>query len=281
MLVADIAWKKLTPAKRARVDELLKLNPDYATWTAGVPASRKAEYAFMRASKWADDIKSRTGYTGGDADEQGAAGGQGYDDKRQHRYWHFKDIPFSNDGTALEQPYAVNAATQIEAFRSALGSKASDEVKSYDLAWLIHLVGDMHQPLHATTRFSQSPASLRDGDKGGNEIKIKTCSSCSVSSLHSYWDGALGTSDSLPSIRTKAAGMLVAPTSAANNADVDAWVDQSFALAKSDVYKLPIKNGAGTYVLTTSYKSGTAKLAKKRASLAGARLAKLIEDNLQ
>ena len=46
--------------------------------------------------------------------------------------------------------------TQIVAFRKTLGdSGASDELKSYDLVWLLHLVGDVHQPLHATTRFNQ------------------------------------------------------------------------------------------------------------------------------
>ncbi len=72
MVVADIAWRQLTPATRNRVHELLKLNPDYEAWTAGVSPSKKAEVAFMRASKWADDIKGKPDYTSGDADEAGA-----------------------------------------------------------------------------------------------------------------------------------------------------------------------------------------------------------------
>ncbi len=111
MMVASVAWKKLTPAMRERVVELLKLNPDYQTWIAGIPAAKQGEVAFMRASRWSDDIKSRTGYTKGDANEAGAAGGKGYDDMLQHRYWHFKDIPFSVDGADLEQPYDVNEET--------------------------------------------------------------------------------------------------------------------------------------------------------------------------
>lgn len=160
MMVASAAWKKLTPPVRARVVELLKLNPDYQTWIAGIPAAKRGEVAFMRASKWADDIKSRAGYTKGDANEPGAAGGRDYADLLQHRYWHFKDIPFSVDGALLEQPYDVNAETQIVAFRKVLGSNKPDAEKSYDLVWLIHLIGDVHQPLHATTRFSKSPDEL-------------------------------------------------------------------------------------------------------------------------
>ena len=33
-------------------------------------------------------------------------------------------------------------------------AEADDDVKSYDMVWLLHLVGDVHQPLHATSRFS-------------------------------------------------------------------------------------------------------------------------------
>jgi hypothetical protein len=40
-----------------------------------------------------------------------------------------------------------------------------DKLKSYDLPWLLHLVGDVHQPLHSTTRVS---ATKPDGDNGGN-----------------------------------------------------------------------------------------------------------------
>jgi hypothetical protein len=45
-----------------------------------------------------------------------------------------------------EHEYAHGRQTASPA--SGHGS-ASDDVKSYDLLWLIHLVGDTHQPLHA------------------------------------------------------------------------------------------------------------------------------------
>lgn len=50
-----------------------------------------------------------------------------------------------------------------------LGSLASDDVRSYDLVWLLHLVGDLHQPLHATSRFSNG----LDDARGGNDEKVQ------------------------------------------------------------------------------------------------------------
>jgi hypothetical protein len=78
-----------------------------------------------------------------------------------HRYWHFVDLPFSRDGTALQQTKKPNALTQIIVFQDTIASAtADDDVKSYDMVWLLHLVGDVHQPLHAT-------ASRRSGTRRG------------------------------------------------------------------------------------------------------------------
>jgi hypothetical protein len=57
-----------------------------------------------------------------------------------HKYRHFVDLPFSPDGTALEDPPSPNVQTQIALFRKALSSElVTDDVTSYDLAWLNHL----------------------------------------------------------------------------------------------------------------------------------------------
>jgi hypothetical protein len=49
---------------RAKVDLLIKLNPEYANWVGSYPARNAAQYAFVRAAVWADDIKTPAmGYT--------------------------------------------------------------------------------------------------------------------------------------------------------------------------------------------------------------------------
>jgi hypothetical protein len=62
MMVAEIAWNQLSPASRARVSELLKLNPDYDTWIAKVPKSKRDQIAFVKAATWPDAIRSNLAY---------------------------------------------------------------------------------------------------------------------------------------------------------------------------------------------------------------------------
>ena len=49
----------------------------------------------------------------------------------------------------------------------------TDEEKAIYLTWLMHLVGDIHQPLHCTAVFREQ---FPNGDKGGNDafVRIRT-----------------------------------------------------------------------------------------------------------
>ena len=77
----------------------------------------------------------------------------------------FVDLPFSPDDIALADAQTPNAKTQIALFRKTLKStSSSNDLKSYDLVWLIHLVADVHQPLHAASRFDKAHPG---GDAGG------------------------------------------------------------------------------------------------------------------
>jgi S1/P1 Nuclease len=280
MQVAEIAWTHLTTASRARVSELLELNPNYHTWIAKVPAAKRKQVAFVMAATWPDFIKTATGYTNDtDTPPPGPASSQniGYSDHLQHRYWHFIDTPFSTDGTALVQPAAPNAKTQIELFSAAIASTdASDDIKSYDLVWLEHLVGDVHQPLHATSRFSED---LPTGDRGGNSVAL--CASPCRNELHAFWDNVLGTSKSATTAITAADTLAAPPAAGAAIADDQVWIRESFEAAKQFVYASPVGPGAGPYTLDAAYKSRAKTEAKDRIELAGVRLANLINTNLK
>ena len=281
MVVAAIAWDQLTPAAKARASELLRLNPDYGTWISarGVTAANRERAAFTRAAGWPDDIKREAGYTndGEDPSVPTSLMNVGYADKYQHRYWHYIDLPFSPDGTPLIQPKAPNAETQITFFRSTLSSPTvSDELKSYDLVWLLHLVGDVHQPLHATSRFS---AASPEGDRGGNAVLL--CQAPCRNELHAFWDGALGSGTSVTAAMTAARRIPRADASAGSDRDVHAWIEESFETAKTSVYRRPVGSGNGPYTLTNNYKTSAKRIASKRAALAGARLARLLNETLQ
>jgi len=293
MTVAAAAWKDLTPDARAKAIALLRLNPDYPAWVQGVAPADADTVAFVRAATWPDQVRS-TYQEDGSTPKGNATETQniGFVDCLKHRYWHFDDIPFSTDGTPLEDPGTPNAVTQIRAFSSALADPAtSDEIKSYDLAWLLHLVGDIHQPLHATSRFTQQS---KHGDSGGNAVILcpKRGMKCSnrFNSLHAYWDDALGTSDSASSalkmacLKPAPAGSHCLPQAPADALTIDdpgTWAQESFDLSRKVVYQRPIGGGKGPYYLTKRYQATVGSTAEKQVALAGARLAKLLNAALE
>ena len=210
MRIAAMTYELLTPAAKGEANRLIRLNPRYEEWKAAVPPNPDGtpgdvdRYTFIRASVWADDIKTYKEYrnaSGEDRPNTPTAGQNiGYADKLIHAYWHYKDLGFSLDGSLIAPADPVNAVTQIVLFTAALpaSSGATDDVRSYDLVWLLHLVGDVHQPLHSTAVFAR-PFSLKHqlgkdadtGDRGGNEIQVNPASG-EVMNLHAYWDGIFG-----------------------------------------------------------------------------------------
>ena len=132
------------------------------------------------------------------------------------------------DGTPLQPPKPINALSKIVEFRAALGDPSvAANIQAYDLAWLLHLVGDIHQPLHAVARFTtQHPA----GDRGGNDFKIQG----TPDNLHSLWDDLLGSGENTQSVLTLADGItsemqsrnpeeIGIPAAAAREAVIRSW----------------------------------------------------------
>ena len=85
-----------------------------------------------------------------------------------------------------------NAEERVALLRPAL-SGTDDDLKAYDLSWVLHLVGDLHQPLHCTTRIRQGVS-----DNGGNGTKVKV--KVAAKPLHTYWDDLLGTGENVTKV---------------------------------------------------------------------------------
>lgn len=290
MAVAYVAYQELTPQVRSRVDELINLNPKLDEWInrfvpAGTSEAKKRLILFMVAATWSDQIKGD-----GEHVADGAPGSRGdrpplddtgdrnigYTDTAMHKYWHFIDKGFSRDGTPTENPPVPNAETQINALRKILASDSTDELKSYDLVWLLHLVGDVHQPLHCTARFSSSQ---KHGDAGGNLVRV--CSP-SCGPLHAFWDGLFGTALNPSLAITVGKSLPPAPASLAHNLETSAWITESFKAAKSSVYKKPpIGPGPGPFTITKAYRNAAMMLGRDRVALAGARLARILNNELK
>jgi hypothetical protein len=171
-IIALIAQAHLTPATKAAVDSLLTQNPiDPALkrYCRDRPADLIAD-----ASTWADDIK----YI-----EKTAA-------------WHYVDIPLSvplttNSGTSLdpwcppigpsvngkERPGCVTNAIEYEL--SILRDKSRPPAERAEaLRYVIHLVGDIHQPLHDSD----------NNDEGGNCTALHFFAEVPPAKLHAMWD---------------------------------------------------------------------------------------------
>jgi hypothetical protein len=283
MMVAAIAYDKLQPDVKARVDRLVRLNPYIEIFLDKTPQSTPPaqvnKMLFMVAATWPDIIKSHPDYIT-DGTHSGnrppntpkASQNIGYDDLFRHKYWHFIDIPF---GGNLKIP-TPNARDRMKVFTAMLANPSTKKkirlIKSYDLCWLLHLVGDIHQPLHCITRIVPED---QDGDDGGNDVKLST-----GKSLHSFWDGIVGGGDA-PSTALEAASSLPEPeVTAVNDLSVQHWINESFNL-KEFVYSSPIGDGLGPFTMTDAHETKALEIANARIALAGARLAKLLNKNLK
>ncbi|MGC1460336.1 MAG: S1/P1 nuclease [Steroidobacteraceae bacterium] len=273
MAVAAVAWQHLTPAARTEATKLLRMNPDYPRWVEQLEPDARAVTAFMRAATWADAIKHESGNTDDGERPQGPEASQntGYDDPNEHRYWHYVDVPFSPDGTPVPGVITPNAATRIADFRKVLADPASpDLLKSYDLSWVLHLVGDIHQPLHAVSRFTRE---LPAGDLGGNRVLL--CAPPCRKELHFFWDQALGRGTPTEALAL-ARDLPAPPLRRITDTNIQDWVDESGTLARRVVYAAPIGPGSGPYELTPAYRDQAKIIARERIALAGRRLAVLL-----
>lgn len=249
-------------------------------WVEGVPAGERGITAFMKAATWPDAIQERSTYT----DDQDASSSEahqniGYSDMLQHRYWHFIDTPFSPDGTPLVNPVAPNALSRIRDFKKVLASPdAPDVLKSNDLVWLLHLVAEVHQPLHSATRFTKTQ---RSGDRGGRDVALCLVSHPCRGALHAFWDDVLGTSKSLAAARRTAASIARVTPPSGTETDESTWIRESVGAARTVVYVPPVGVGAGPFTLSARYRVVARVAAKERIAIAGARLAAVLNELLR
>jgi hypothetical protein len=261
MMVAKIALDRLNPRAKTQAQMLLAIpiNP------AGISSKSKD---FVNAAHWADDLRPVAEFD-------------------PFKELHFIDTAFATDGTALPALPTPNIVTALEEQVNILKTSTDKAAQAQALRFIIHFVGDIHQPLHCATKVSSANP---EGDRGGNLVKIKIVGAngqTKQTNLHSYWDGGLGAfpltgANFAPPPLSKIPA--AAAQAKAGNPDTDpalnlddptnyqAWADESFDLAKDVVYK-GISSGSKP---TTAYKNKGIKTARKRVAWGGYRLAALL-----
>ncbi|HEV7505724.1 MAG TPA: S1/P1 nuclease [Thermoanaerobaculia bacterium] len=289
MTIAAVAYQHLTPEVRTRVDALLRQHPDFVKLSEGLGADDPdfGIKVFMKAATWPDFIRGDARFF--DDLKAGVTPTPllpGFPDMKVHKNWHYRDEGISFDGTPTKAPDAVNALTQIVATRGALGDPwVQASFQAYALSWLEHLVGDIHQPLHAVSRFS---ALHPGGDHGGNEFHLDDPSDPKLS-LHWFWDTSLA-ADPDPqraiALATSVAGDFVrddrdpAPAIDAQTMVLE-WLKESSDLARYVVYTVGEERTQAPFVkVPDAYRTLANQIARHRAAIAGYRLAALINDRL-
>lgn len=262
---ARIAWKQLDEGQRLAVYKLLKAHPHYAIYLADErPKDQisEMEWAFLRASTWADWVRSPM------AASLDAAKRDEIRRDFNKPVWHYVDLPYIHpkdvakfDAEAIRkeilvpayddkgEPRHVLAALEWSTKRLRARDVAPAE-RAVALTWLFHLVGDLHQPLHGTALIASKatldpPLDPPGGDLGGNRILIRPRADSAKSvNLHFYWDALLFTDDTgVPGIDGVVAKLLSDPKLQRDQfpelktADFLTWAEESLALAKSTVYQ--------------------------------------------
>ena len=230
-IIARIADHYLEPPARAKVAAMLAADATSLTRDTGMAAE----------ATWADKFR--------DSDRNGDQVRY-----RQTRAWHYIDIELDRprDGVACSPRAGLPRGTpasrgpaqdcildKIDQFRRELrGAATAPEERRLALQFLLHLVGDLHQPLHAADNH----------DHGGNDVMVESAGH-RRGNLHHYWDTVFV--EDLGRDAGEVAARLVGEISATqrrrwrSGSPAD-WARQSFEVARTQVYgKLPRSRAAG------------------------------------
>jgi hypothetical protein len=273
-IVAAIAYERLTPSARARVDEILRHHPDYdALLAKDAPADStgRAREAFLAAATWPDLIRNDPRFY--DETRKGAVAPpllSGFPDMGRHPAWHYYDTPYTPDGARAPRPRPPSALSELRRLLRAIPTAAPAE-QAYDLAWIEHLVGDVHQPLHSTSRFLRSQPK---GDAGGNFVYITP-----GTNLHALWDNLPGTDAGDKHVNRYARDAVVeVPAPGRLSLDPRRWIEESFRFARRNVYTFGPVTGSKEHplALPAGYEENAKRIARQRIALAGYRLAAVL-----
>lgn len=264
-LVAHIAWSNLSPSARQICTQLLHQHADYPRWADDLPiGSDSALRIFSEASTWADDIRRDPRFSHQEGEPTLL---KGFPDMDKHSHWHYSD---ANDSGHDEHLYA--ALPQLYALLKDARQPAA--TRAYALVWLLHLVGDAHQPLHNGFR----------EDRGGNEVPILVFSSDNNHStnLHAFWDDLPGKSSLRGTALLHIADGLIANeriTLTENRPDFVRWRNDNLRTSRQFSYPPNLAIGSQT-LLTSDFIRRSQTVANRQLVLAGKRLALVLETAL-
>lgn len=286
--VAILAWRALTPKTRDRVVALLRKHPGAEAW-----AARDEEMLLAKAASWPDEIRK-----------------EGHPFRADHRVEdHFinlpvavpADYPLYEDQTLAGVIARPNIVTRLKSSVAVVKNDlVDDSLRARELSWILHLVGDIHQPLHCAGVVSKR---FPQGDRGGNWALVAPTSReiqpseltdpPRLPNLHQYWDELMGVDARLDAVRRLADDAVAPDRKADLRFKPEAWAWEGYRLAVSTAYAnqsldvLPgpqamatLQSGKSVTIpaLPAGYEEKAKAAARTQTALAGARLAALLTE---
>jgi hypothetical protein len=185
-VVGQIAENHLSPKAAKAVRELL--GPD----------------SLAEVANWADEIRSDPSWKRADP-------------------WHYVNIPDGETYEAMSKNPAGDIIVAMKRFEATLRNPAAPkEERIQALKFLVHMIGDIHQPLHAGKR----------DDLGGNRVSVHWFRSVEATNLHTVWDDLIIEQEKLSF--TEWTRFLDHPTAAElkewQGSNYTAWMEESYKL---------------------------------------------------
>jgi hypothetical protein len=281
-VVATIAFDHLNPkAKKAVADLARELqNPEQV-------------YDAISLACWMDDIKKNAAMP----------------DYGKFLSWHYIDIGIApGDPLPLFEPGDDNEihGNVVQALKRSIvvlkgGTDPYVTSKAMASALAMHLVGDIHQPLHCATKYFFSYGKLRQ-DQGGNKEDVVNGPPDDLKfNLHAFWDSAWRASFDETSgrvmldplyqdqrVHNPARVRALAeewekqpPPNADLDTHIDQWARESNAVARDFAYReLTVTDNKKYCRLSSGYVAKAQQISRERLVLAGFRLARLLNDTL-
>jgi hypothetical protein len=279
-ITAYIAWQQMTPDVRANVIRTLREAPEdsqlatfFMNYGSRSEETRQREY-FMVVATWADIIRDRdfeTRYK-----------------KYHHSNWHYSDTFWksTNGNVEVLAPSAEDngkALEKLNEFTAVVRGTGPDAQKAIAIAWLEHLIGDLHQPLHTSGRVTETEPK---GDQGGNLFLLtpKDTPRDKQENLHWFWDSIV--IRNLPNSKDECEAEYIDPMARQimkkfplskmqarlNPGNFEEWKSESLRLAQTEVFSPDLKRFE---MPSPAYKRRALKIAEERLALAGYRIGQL------
>lgn len=271
LITAAVAYDVLErehPAVLSQLEKILAAHPaasDWSTWQAEFPDVAPIKLRFMLASVFPDEVR-RGPFKAYDRPD-----------------WHYINYPISiakpRVDIRISAPMTGRALDALPAQLAALrDSKLTPSERAVALSWVLHLIGDLAQPLHVGTLVN---ADFPDGDRGGNDVWVRGSERAqNPVRLHQIWDDAAG-GNSLDVQDAISRATLWARTSPMAVRDVPELVQLSYRLADEQAYlsgALPYARAgeANAPVLPEGYTKQLQEVARQQVVIAGRLIADLL-----